>query len=93
MDGIGNIEGTPTAIFGCLFALPSDGSWLGYGPYDISLGLTCRSGTLLVAAQNNATSYRADIDGLRGLSIVLVAGFHALPWLTRADSSASTSSS
>jgi len=28
MDGIGNTEGTPTAIFGCLFAVPSDGKWL-----------------------------------------------------------------
>jgi peptidoglycan/LPS O-acetylase OafA/YrhL len=37
---------------------------------------------LLVAAQSNATSYRADIDGLRALSIVLVVGYHALPWLT-----------
>jgi peptidoglycan/LPS O-acetylase OafA/YrhL len=43
------------------------------------LGLTYRSGTLLVAGQNNATSYRADIDGLRALSIVLVVGYHALP--------------
>jgi len=46
------------------------------------MGLTDRSGTLLVAAQNNATPYRADIDGLRALSIVLVVGYHAQPWLT-----------
>ena len=62
-------------------------------PLPHKLGLNLTSGTLLVAAQSNATSYRADIDGLRALSIVLVVGYHALPWLTSTDSSASTSSS
>lgn len=51
-------------------------------PLPHKLGLNLTSGTLLVAAQSNATSYRADIDGLRALSIVLVVGYHALPWLT-----------
>jgi peptidoglycan/LPS O-acetylase OafA/YrhL len=30
---------------------------------------------------NNTTGYRADIDGLRAVSILLVVGYHAQPWL------------
>ena len=39
----------------------------GCGPYDASVGLTYRSGTVLVAAQNNATPYRADMTASRAL--------------------------
>ena len=50
MGPIGNTEGTPmAAIFGCLFAEPSDGKWLD-AALMTQLGLTYRSGTLLVAA-------------------------------------------
>src|ERR1700692_471892 len=33
------------------------------------------------AREDNLIAYRADIDGLRALSILLVVGYHAQPWL------------